>query len=203
MHKIAIFSDELEIVKQLNFSLQKFERQNRIWKSVLIYIIVYRKKYVFRGFLLAKKQESVKSTWQSERYEQCIIDYLKSINKNVGTANSGKEFLEITVNNKWRKIKEFKSKAETALWFVESYGLVPQYLKLESTDGQTVKVDFNPSSSKSSYQNLPEEERQKIKDLLFILEKNNVSESAYRELTVFCDGLPRTYLVSSSMPGRY
>jgi hypothetical protein len=59
-----------------------------------------------------------------------------------------------------RKIKEFKSKAETALWLVESYGLVPQYLKLESTDGQTVKVDFNPSSSKSPYQDLPEEERQ-------------------------------------------
>jgi hypothetical protein len=36
----------------------------------------------------------------------------------------------------------------------------------------------------------------KIKDLLFILEKNNVSESAYRELTVFCDRLPRKYLVS-------
>ena len=101
-----------------------------------------------------------------------------------------------------KKQKEFKSKAETALWFVESYGLVPQYLKLESTDGQTVKVDFNPSSSKSSYKDLPEEERQKIKDLLFILEKFNVSESAYRELTLFCDGLPRTYLVSS-MSGRY
>jgi mRNA-degrading endonuclease RelE of RelBE toxin-antitoxin system len=52
---------------------------------------------------------------------------------------------------------------------------VPQYLKLESTDGQTVKVDFNPSSSKSSYQDVPEEERQKIKDLLFILEKINVN----------------------------
>ena len=66
------------------------------------------------------------------------------------------------------KIKEFKSKAESALWFAESYGLVRQYLKLESTDGQTVKVDFNPSSSKSY---LPEEERQKIKDLLSILKK--------------------------------
>jgi hypothetical protein len=42
----------------------------------------------------------------------------------------------------------------------------PQYLKLERTDGQTVKVDLNPSSSKSSYQDLPEEERQKNKDLL-------------------------------------
>jgi hypothetical protein len=51
---------------------------------------------------------------------------VKSINKNVGTANSGKEFSEITENNKSRKIKEFKSKAGTALWFVESYGLVPQ-----------------------------------------------------------------------------
>ena len=125
-----------------------------------------------------------------------LKDYVKSINKKVGTANSGKEFSEITENNKSRKIKEFKSKAETALWFAESYGL------LESTDGQTVKVDFNPSSSKSSYQDLPEEGRRNIKDLLFILEKNNVSESAYMELTVFCDGLPRKYLVSS-MPGRY
>jgi hypothetical protein len=37
---------------------------------------------------------------------------------------------------------------------------------------------------------LPEEER-----FVIILEKINVSESAYRELTVFCDGLPRKYLV--------
>ena len=43
---------------------------------------------------------------------------------------------------------------------------------------------------------MPEEQRQIIKDLLFILEKNNVSESAYRELAVFCDGLPQKYLVS-------
>jgi hypothetical protein len=49
---------------------------------------------------------------------------------------------------------------------------------------------------------LSEEERQNIKDLLFILEKFNVSESAKRELTVLYDGLPRTYLVSS-MTGRY
>ena len=51
VHKIAIFSDELENVKQLNFSLQKFESDNiEFEKSVLIYIIVYRKKYVLRRF---------------------------------------------------------------------------------------------------------------------------------------------------------
>jgi hypothetical protein len=42
VHKIAIFSDELENVKQLNFSLQKFESDNIEFekKSVLVYIIV-------------------------------------------------------------------------------------------------------------------------------------------------------------------
>jgi hypothetical protein len=39
----------------------------------------------------------------------------------------------------------------------------PTLKQLESTDGQSAKVDFNRSSSKSSYQDLPEE-RQKIKD---------------------------------------
>jgi hypothetical protein len=37
----------------------------------------------------------------------------------------------------------------------------------------------------------------KLKIFLFILETIHVSESAYRELTAFCDGLPRTYLVLS------
>jgi hypothetical protein len=38
-------------VKQLKFSLQKVESDNiELEKSVLIYIIVYRKKYVLRGF---------------------------------------------------------------------------------------------------------------------------------------------------------
>jgi hypothetical protein len=34
VHKIAIFSDELENVKQLNFSLQKFESDNIEFEKV-------------------------------------------------------------------------------------------------------------------------------------------------------------------------
>jgi hypothetical protein len=116
-----------------------------------------------KGVLLAKKQNLSNQLDSLKDTNSRLIDYVKSINKKVGTANSGKEFSEFTKNNKSRKINKCKWKAETALWFVESYGFVPQYLKLESTDGQTVKVDFNLSSSKSSYQDLPEEERQKIK----------------------------------------
>jgi hypothetical protein len=68
IYNIAIFSDELENVKQLNFSLQKFESDNiEFEKSVLIYIIIYRKKYVLRGLCSGK-------SW----YENLLDDGLKS-----------------------------------------------------------------------------------------------------------------------------
>ena len=72
-----------------------------------------------------------------------------------------------------------------------AFGLVPHYLRLESTDGQTVKVDFNPSSGKFTKILLKKKDK-KLKICCLFWKRNNVSESAYRELTVFCDGLPRT-----------
>ena len=125
-----------------------------------------------------------------------LFTYVKSMNKKIGTSNSGKPLADISEANKARKINEFKSKAETALWFAESYGLTPSYLKLQSSNGKDIKIDFKATSSSSSYQQLPNDEKQKIKDLLFILEKFNVSESAYRELTMFSDDLPRKYLIA-------
>jgi uncharacterized Tic20 family protein len=66
VHKIAIFSDELENVKQLNFSLQKFESDNiEFEKSVLIYIIVYSAVYNAQTFLSA--DDNVKSSVITEK----------------------------------------------------------------------------------------------------------------------------------------
>ena len=65
--------------------------------------------------MLAKKQNLLNQLDSLKDTNTRLIDYVKSINKKVGTANSGKEFSEITENNNSRKIKEFKSKAETAI----------------------------------------------------------------------------------------
>jgi hypothetical protein len=109
VHKVAIFSDELEHVKQLNFSLQKFESDNIEFETMCSDLHNSLQEEIFlKGFLLAKNQnlsiqlDSLKDT------NSRLIDYVKSINKKVGTANSGKEFSEITENNKSRKMKEFK-----------------------------------------------------------------------------------------------
>ena len=60
--------------------------------------------------MLAKNQNLSNQLDSLKDTNTRLIDY-----KKVGTANSGKEFSEITENNKSRKIKEFKSKAETAI----------------------------------------------------------------------------------------
>jgi hypothetical protein len=66
--------------------------------------------------LLAKKTQNLSNQLDSLKDTNTrLIDYVKSINKKVGNANSGKEFSEITENNKSRKIKELKSKVETAI----------------------------------------------------------------------------------------
>jgi hypothetical protein len=63
VHKIAIFSDELENVKQLNFSLQKFESDNiEFEKKGSDLHNSLQEEICLKGVLLEKKTESVKST---------------------------------------------------------------------------------------------------------------------------------------------
>jgi hypothetical protein len=61
--------------------------------------------------LLAKNQNLPNQLDSLKDTNSRLIDYVKSINKKVGTGNSEKEFSEITENYKSRKIKDFKSKA--------------------------------------------------------------------------------------------
>jgi hypothetical protein len=60
-----------------------------------------------------------------------LIECVKSLVKKIVNRNPGKQFQEVSDKNKGRKLSEFKSKAEIALWFAETYGLVlKQSLKL-------------------------------------------------------------------------
>lgn len=163
VHKIAIFSDELENVKEFNVRLQKFQSDNIEFEQKCSDLHNNLQKEVLQKIVSFDKNQDLSNQLDSMKNTNCrLLDYVKELNNKVGTTNSGRTFSEISENNKSRKTKEFKSKTETALWFAESYGLVPQYLKLESADGQTVKVDFKTSSSGSSYQDLSELEKQKI-----------------------------------------
>ena len=57
-----------------------------------------------------------------------------------GLLNKGKPIEEVSLWQAQRKLGEFKNKAKAVLWFVESYGLKPTVLELETTAHNPVKL---------------------------------------------------------------
>ncbi|XP_078347604.1 uncharacterized protein LOC144632757 [Oculina patagonica] len=65
----------------------------------------------------------------------------------------------------------------------------------ESQGNQQEQADSCKAKKLQSYDRLPEEDKQKIKSILYIMDKFSVSQEAYHELTQHDRSLPRSYLV--------
>lgn len=85
-----------------------------------------------------------------------------------------------------KSLKQFKTEAEKALWFAESYGLLPEALKCSTKEGRSLSIKFS---------SLKETEKEKIRQLVYILDKFAISNAAYYELSMLEKSLPRKYLI--------
>ena len=96
MHKIAIFSDELENVKQLNFSLHKFESDNiefeKKWSDLHNSL---QEEIFLKGVLLGKKQNLSNQLDSLKDTDSRHIDYVKLINKKLEPRIVEKSFLKL------------------------------------------------------------------------------------------------------------
>ena len=88
-----------------------------------------------------------------------------------------------------------KTKVETALWFTETFGLHLDSVKLIGEDEACWQLSY--SEKMSTYKELSEADQQKVKSVLFILDKFCIGDAAYHELTMVSenDALPRSYLI--------
>ncbi|CAC5380013.1 unnamed protein product [Mytilus coruscus] len=116
------------------------------------------------------------------------------------------ENLQSPLVNKGKTIPECKSRKQSnteisikqwvnkALWFAKSFGVDLQELKVVDSAGSTHDLLKN-TKPVGRYEQVPETEQDKVKSLLYILDKFGVSDDAYHELAVYNDGLPRSYLI--------
>jgi hypothetical protein len=110
--------------------------------------------------------------------------------------NKGNPYDKVSYTQKQRKLKELKTSAEKALWFIETCGLKLDSLSLLDAKGDKVKLQFIESTKKSAYNLLSEEEKDKIKAVVYIIDKFCVSDVAYHELSMSDpEGIPRSYLI--------
>ena len=126
-----------------------------------------------------------------------LWEYFDKITELEGFKNTGKSVEDVTERQQRRKIKELKTNVEQALWFAETFGLKLSSVSFTDSCGVSHDIDYSNDGRKNSYNNLSAEEKEKVQQILFIMDSFCISEAAYHELTMTVGGekLPRSYLV--------
>lgn len=123
-------------------------------------------------------------------------EYIKTTADSNDMKNNGKVVTDVGERQQRRKLRELKSHVERGLWFAKTYGLTLDSASFTDQKGVNHTLSFT-DQEKKKYQQLPEEEKEKIKQILFILDKCSGGEAGYHELTMTPVGteLPRSYLI--------
>jgi hypothetical protein len=132
---------------------------------------------------------------------QTVMEYEEQLDCSaVGvTENTGKPIEEVGQRQARRKILTFTTFTKKALWFAESFGLIPETLHLrKAVSGSPVKVPVNEPLSAASCLSNPASKSadyEKILQVLYIVDRFCVSDEAYHELSSISKDLPPLYRV--------
>ena len=132
-----------------------------------------------------------------EQKNRSLEDYIKELGQDLDFRNNGYKNLSDIGERQWRrKLTELRANVQKALWFSKTFGLELDSVRFKDDVGASHTCSYSDKTRKS-YKNLSEADQQKVKNVLFILDKFCVGEEAYHELSMIDgnDGLPRSYLI--------
>ncbi len=204
--KLAIYRHEVEDVNQLLHKISCFEEEKAELQEQVVNLEARCESLVQDVLKLTQDKKCTTELEQSlqdvhdenerlEAYIQTLLDRDCCKHCDSSLANKGSTYDKVSYTQKQRKLKELKTSAERALWFLESFGLNINSLSLTALDGEKVNLEYN-ASKKSAYQLLSQKEQDIIKSVVYIMDNFCVSDVAYHELSMFDqEGLPRSYLI--------
>ena len=83
-----------------------------------------------------------------------------------------------------RKLSEFGSAAESALWFAESFGLIPESLNVRTSgSGEVISVPLSDSEQPSTTPECRQVDEYVALQTLYLLDRFGVSDEFYHEPT--------------------
>ena len=132
-----------------------------------------------------------------EERNRSLQEYIQELGQDLDFRNKGYKKLSDIGERQWRrKLNGLKSNVQRALWFSKTFGLELDCIKFKDELGGSHTISYSKKVRKS-YKDLGEADQQKVKNVLFILDKFCTGEEAYHELTMAegNDGLPRSYLI--------
>ena len=183
-----IFEEQILSIQDLKREDEFMKDEIAEWKRSYANLQEESKKLYQEMLLAMHEREKEISTLQQQNRE--LLDYIECLEKNESLQNKGKDISE--VKNKSRSLKTFLTHAQTALWFSNSFGLSIQGIQVkEQKTGQTHHLELEKNTGSS----LSDEDKTKIEQVLFLLDKFCVGDSFYHELTMTVNGLSKSYPV--------
>lgn len=140
-----------------------------------------------------------KELCQLQNTNNQLQEYIKCLEKDEGFSYNGKKISE--TKNRQRTLKAFLTRAETALWFSQAFGLHVESLRVKEADtGKTYEVNVETKAQKSGecsnpVTNINDSDMEKVEQILYLLDKFCVSDEFYHEFSMIENGLPRSYLI--------
>ena len=98
-------------------------------------------------------------------------------------------FEEIDRSCQRKLLKQIKSRAECALWFMKAFGLEIANIRVCDGKGQNHSMNYKDRDQISS------EEKEKLKKVLHLLDRFYISDAFLHELTLISDNLPKSHLI--------
>ena len=125
------------------------------------------------------------------RYEDMQADAASACTCSTPMLNRGKKIEDVSPRQVRRKLSQYKSFAGQALWFSESFGLVPEYLHLRKQGtGSPIKVHLSNEDQFPSQQQTVQPSSQdydKLLQVLYIVDHFAISDESYHELCMMSD----------------
>ena len=205
LRKIAIHQDDLikvgvleEEIKRMRENAKGVIKENELLQKRCEELYTELQKALQAKMQLENKLDNLENYYEEILQKNNELkEYIDRMETSDDLQNVGKVVSEVGERHQRRKLRELKTHVERALWFAETYGLTLDVASFTDQKGVSHTLSFPNNHDKNNYQDLPEEEKDKIKQILFIMDKFSIGEAAYHELTMTAVGeeLPRSYLI--------
>lgn len=154
-------------------------------------LLVQEKESAIDSLLIDMAAEITTLTEEVEAKES----ELSAVREASGYSNKGKSIEDVQPRQARRKLSEVASLAKKALWFADTFGLIPESLNVrKAVSGQVVTLKLGrPAVDTPQPQQSSDDE--KVAQILYLLDQFAISDEAYHELASISQDLPPSYKV--------
>ena len=197
VYKLSIRRNEVETFESLKSEIEKSQHELDEWKRKFNDLAAEKEKLY--DDMIREINELQEEITDLKQVNKDLADYVEALEKSASLQCQGKKYNQLGTKQQGRKLRLLKSKAQCALWFCKSFGLELTEIKLQDEEGLIHSLNYSASNSTPhGHANLDEEEKNKVEQVLFLLDKFCVGDETYHELSMITEGLPKSYLVKQS-----